>query len=595
MSEKTEGLPTHKELEKELSAYLTKKYGDRIKIISPVVIPQKETFEEENGDETKPKGRAKINFSIKPEELEAFLDQYIVQQANAKTILSTKICTHFNRIRYAQTNPEYDEDIVGAIKNNILLIGSTGVGKTYIIKLIANKIGVPFIKCDATKFSETGYVGGDVEDIIRDLVREANDDIELAECGIVYIDEIDKIAATPHLAGPDVSRSGVQRALLKPMEETEVDLKTPHDPISVLQEIEQYRKTGKRERRTVNTRNILFIMSGAFNDLAEIIKKRMVDRGIGFASTITKKTDNTDFLREAKADDLIEFGFESEFIGRVPVMTVLEKLTEDDLYAILKNPNNPVILNKKRDFKAYGIDVKFSDMALRLLAQKGFAEQTGARGLVSAVEKIIIDFEKKLPSTEIKRFSVTEGVVKNPARELKALLAAPFDPQWDEVFEKIKEEENNTIKTYIAKNRQDFAQRYDLTLSESQLELVALYYTSQAMDVQTVFKQIQLMYTQIKQLEEYFMKSTGIQIAFDDDARDLIASLVVASKKTFGDFYKTLKKDFEYGLRIIQEKTAQQKIILTKEGLENPEQYLNAMMKEEYIDDIEKVFEQHEG
>jgi hypothetical protein len=336
-------------------------------------------------------------------------------------------------------------------------------------------------------------------------------------------------------------------------------------------------------------------MSGAFNDLTEIIKKRIVDRGIGFASTITKKKDNTDFLREAKADDLIEFGFESEFIGRIPVMTVLEKLTEDDLYAILKNPNNPVILNKKRDFKAYGIDVKFSDMALRLLAKKGFTEQTGARGLVSAVEKVIIDFEKKLPSTEIKRFAVTEGVVKDPARELKALLAAPFDPQWDEVFEKIEEEENETLKTYIAKNREDFAQRYSLTLNESQLELVALYYTSHAMDVQTVFKQIQLMYAQIKQLEEYFMKSTGIQIAFDDDARDLITSLVVTSEKTFGDFYKTLKRDFEYGLRILQEKTAQQKITVTKEGLENPEHYLNTLMKEEYIDDIEKVFEQHEG
>jgi hypothetical protein len=374
-----------------------------------------------------------------------------------------------------------------------------------------------------------------------------------------------------------------------------VDLKTPHDPISVLQEIEQYRKTGKRERRTVNTKNILFIMSGAFNELAEIIKKRMVDRGIGFASTITNKKDNTDFLKETKADDLIEFGFESEFIGRIPVMTVLEKLTEDDLYAILKNPNNPIILNKKRDFKAYGIDVKFSDKALRLLAKKGFAEQTGARGLVSAVEKVIIDFEKKLPSTEIKRFSVTESVVKNPARELKALLAAPFDHQWDEVFEKIQEEETEAFKTYIAKNKEDFAQMHNLTLSESQLEFLALYYTSQAMDVQTVFKQIQVMYTQIKQLEDYFMKSTGIQIAFDDNARDLIASMVVASKKTFGDFYKTLKRDFEYGLGLIQEKTAQQKFTITKEGLENPEYYLNTIMKEEYIDDIEKIFEQHEG
>lgn len=591
MSEDNERLPSHKELEKELSAYLTKKYGDRIKIISPVVFPQKESFEEGTEGKDKQKGRAGINFSVKPEELETFLDQYIVRQPDAKAILSTKICTHFNRIKYSQTCHDDEENIVGSIKNNILLIGPTGVGKTYIIKLIANKIGVPFIKCDATKFSETGYVGGDVDDIIRDLVREANDDIELAECGIVYIDEVDKIAASSNLVGPDVSRAGVQRALLKPMEETEVDLKTPHDPISMLQEIEQYRKTGKRERRTVNTKNILFIMSGAFNDLAEIIKKRMADRGIGFGSTITKNKDNLPFLRYTKSQDLIAFGFESEFIGRIPVVTVLEKLSENDLYTILKNPNNPIILNKKRDFMAYGIEIKFDDKALRLLAKKGSAEQTGARGLVSAIEKVLLDFEKKLPSTEIKKFSVTERVVKNPKKELKALLDAPFDSQWDKLFEKIKKEEKEMVKTYLVKNQEDLVQRYDLTLSKSQLELIASCYTSRAMDMPSAFKKIKLVYGQIKQLGDYFMKSNNIQIKFDDETRDYIASMILESQKTFGDFYKLLKKDFEYGLKLVQEKTGEQSFTITKEGLQNPEQYLNTMIKEKYIDDIEKDFE----
>ena len=176
--------------------------------------------------------------------------------------------------------------MVGSIKNNVLMIGPTGVGKTYIIKLIADKIGVPFVKGDATKFSETGYVGGDVEDLVRDLVREADDDIELAQFGIVYIDEIDKIASSRNLIGADVSRTGVQRALLKPMEETDVDLKVPHDPISMIQEIEQFRKTGQRDKRSVNTGNILFIMSGAFTDLAPIIKKRLSKQGIGFGAHI---------------------------------------------------------------------------------------------------------------------------------------------------------------------------------------------------------------------------------------------------------------------------------------------------------------------
>ncbi|MFH1673866.1 MAG: AAA family ATPase [Pseudomonadota bacterium] len=593
MSEKNEKLPTHKELEKELSSYLTKKYGDRIKIISPIVLPQKETFEKDSEDGDKSKGRAKINFSIKPEELEAFLEQYVVQQSDAKAILATKICTHFNRIRYAQTHIEEDEEnILGGIKNNILLIGPTGVGKTYLIKLIANKIGVPFIKCDATKFSETGYVGGDVEDIIRDLVREADDDIELAECGIVYIDEIDKIAASPNLVGPDVSRAGVQRALLKPMEETEVDLKTPHDPISMLQEIEQYRKTGKRERRTVNTKNILFIMSGAFNALAEIIKKRTVHSVIGFGATIAKKKDNIDFLQYAKSEDLIEFGFESEFIGRIPVVTSLTELSEDDLYAILQNPNNPIILNKKRDFKAYDIDIKFANKALRMLAKKGFAEQTGARGLVSAIEKALLIFEKKLPSTEIKKFSVTEKVVKNPEKELKALLAEPFDPKWDEILEKIKAEEKEAVKTYVTRNKEDLAQRHDITLSESQLELIALCYASRAMDMPGVLKKVKSIYAHIKQLEDYFMKSNGLQVRFDDEARDFIASMIIQSKKTFGDFYKLLKGDFEYGFRLIQEKTGKQAFTITKKELENPEQHLNDMIKKEYIDDITKDLEE---
>ena len=187
-------------------------------------------------------------------------------------------------------------DMVGSIKNNVLMIGPTGVGKTYLIKLIAKKIGVPFVKGDATKFSETGYVGGDVEDLVRDLVREADDNIELAQHGIIYIDEIDKIAGSRNMIGADVSRTGVQRALLKPMEETEVDLKVPHDPISMLQEIERFRKTGNREKRSVNTKNILFIMSGAFGDLTEIIHRRMTSQNIGFGAAVRTHQDRQDIL-----------------------------------------------------------------------------------------------------------------------------------------------------------------------------------------------------------------------------------------------------------------------------------------------------------
>jgi ATP-dependent protease Clp ATPase subunit len=272
MKEINEKIPTPKELEKEIAEFLTKKFGGNVTVAQPMVIQQENM---DGPDEKAPKREKKISFDLKPEELVAYLDQYIVKQESAKAILATKICTHFNRIKRYQASPDVVNDMVGSIKNNVLMVGPTGVGKTYMIKLIAKKIGVPFVKGDATKFSETGYVGGDVEDLVRDLVREADGDIEHAQHGIIYIDEIDKIASSRNLVGADVSRTGVQRALLKPMEETEVDLKVPHDPISMLQEVENFRKTGKREKNVVNTQKILFIMSGAFNDIAEIVQKRI--------------------------------------------------------------------------------------------------------------------------------------------------------------------------------------------------------------------------------------------------------------------------------------------------------------------------------
>ena len=203
----------------------------------------------------------------------------MIKQDEAKAVLATKICTHFNRIKTGKSRGPTGLEPVGLIKNNIIMIGPTGVGKTYLIKLIAKKIGVPFVKGDATKFSETGYVGGDVEDLVRDLVYEADEDIELAQYGIIYIDEIDKIASSNNLIGPDVSRTGVQRALLKPMEETEVDLRVPHDPISQIQAIERFRKTGKKEKGTVNTKHILFIVSGAFNHLEKLSERGCRKKG----------------------------------------------------------------------------------------------------------------------------------------------------------------------------------------------------------------------------------------------------------------------------------------------------------------------------
>jgi ATP-dependent Clp protease ATP-binding subunit ClpX len=578
MKEHNEKLPDPKEIEKEIGDFLAKKFGGSVKMVTPMALPHKTASEKE---EKTTKRVRKINFDLKPEEMISYLDQYIVKQESAKAILSTKICTHFNRIKRAETASDGADDMVGRIKNNILMFGPTGVGKTYIIKLIAQKINVPFVKGDATKFSETGYVGGDVEDLVRDLVREADDDIEFAQYGIIYIDEIDKIASSRNIIGADVSRSGVQRALLKPMEETEVDLKVPHDPISMIQEIERFRKTGKRDKRSVNTGNILFIMSGAFGDLARIVKQRIAAQGIGFGATLKTPEENGEIINQTKAEDLIEFGFESEFVGRLPVRAVFEKLTEDDLFEILKNPSNPIILGKKLDFAAYGIDIKFEDRALRILAQNAFQENTGARGLVSAVEKALLVFEKKLPSSQIRKFPVTGTAIEDPEGTLKKMLALSDLDELNEIYEKLFLEEKEYIKIYLDANKKNLAEKYGLTLTASRIDIVASYYANHMMDIEKAIKKIKTFYDDIKKIELYFFKNHDINIVMEDDAVDFIIDKFEKSTHDLGELYEKLSADFEYGLKLVREKTGKHRFFITKYALMNPETFISNLIRDE--------------
>ncbi len=583
MDEKDEKFPDPKQVEKEISDFLSEKFGGRVKLITPMVVPREEPFDTQE----EPPEKKGIDFSLKPEELEAYLDQYLVKQDEAKAILATKICTHFNRIKHARSSNQNGQPILGNIKNNILMIGPTGVGKTYMIKLIAQKIGVPFVKGDATKFSETGYVGGDVEDLVRDLVREADDDIELAQYGIIYIDEIDKIGASNHLIGPDVSRTGVQRALLKPMEETEVDLKVPHDPISMLEEVERYRKTGKRKKRVINTKNILFIMSGAFDELAEIIRKRVADQGLGFGASVKSRKESVDYLRYTKPEDLIKFGFETEFIGRLPVISVFETLSEDDLFAILKNPNNPVILSKKLDFKAYGIDVKFDVGALRAMACLAYKEGTGARGLVSVIEKALLKLEKRLPSTAVKKLPVTEDVVNDPQGALEEMVSESNSAKWDELYDKLFREEEEAVAEYMKEHQTLLAARYDMALTSSRMGLIAETYAHSTCDVNAVMKKLTDSYDQIKSMEAYFSKSHGLRVELDDDAADVLIRQMNTSQTALGDFYKKLTADFKDGLKLIRDRTGKNGFVITREGLEDPEKFLAALIKRIYADDGE--------
>jgi len=583
MKDSDSKVPDQKELEKELNEYLGKKYGDRIRLVVPMLFPKPQTEEVSKEEKDLGEGKKKIHFDLKPEELEAFLNDYIIRQDDAKEILATKICTHFNRIKFTEmTKGRNRYEGVGHIKSNILMVGPTGVGKTYLIKLIAKKIGVPFVKGDATKFSETGYVGGDVEDLVRDLVYETNGDIDLAQYGIIYVDEIDKIASSNNLIGPDVSRTGVQRALLKPMEDTEVDLKVPHDPISQLEAIEHYRKTGKREKRTINTKNILFIMSGAFNGLEDFIKRRLNREGIGFGAEVRSKDERAEYLNQVKAEDLIAFGFESEFIGRLPVTTVFEKLEVDDLYAILKNPNNPIILGKKKDFKSYGIDIQFEDGTLYELAMKAYEEKTGARGLVSAVEKVLIKFEKRLPSTDIQKFVVTREVVENPERELARLLKDPSDSEMLEKFEALLSHEKMALKESILSREGEFKKRYGMVFREGRIDLIVNRMIEKGHDVNTVSEEVVEIQRQVEEFERDFERRTGIDLQFSEEAINRITEIILNEDGKGTALFSRLSKDYEYGFELIRDKTGQRDFIVTRETVDDPEGYLNRMIREIY-------------
>ena len=573
------GYPDQKEMERELSDYLSKKYGEKARFVSPSLSPQPEIDGE--GDDGGVWSR--INFDMNPEELVAYLDQYIVCQDEAKAVLATKICTHFNRAKYLSQRQTGDPaDGVGLIKNNVLMIGPTGVGKTYMVKLIAAKLGVPFVKGDATKFSETGYVGGDVEDLIRDLVHEANDDIELAQYGIVYVDEIDKIASSHNLIGPDVSRTGVQRALLKPMEETEVDLKVPHDPISQIQAIEKYRKTGKKEKQTINTRHILFIMSGAFNDLPEIIKRRLNQKSLGFTSDVRPHEQDQEYFHDMTAQDLVEYGFENEFVGRIPVQVVLEELSADNLYQILRNPNNPVIISKKRDFAAYTIELHFEDAALRELADRASHMKTGARALVSVVEKALLPFEKHLPSTDICRLLVTPELVADPEGALEQLLANPDSRDLHSRQIEAAKAERMDLMKMVAKREPLYRNRLRGALTPARMDLIADEYYRVGMTLGAAFDVVLNRLDEIHDFEESFFQRYSLKITFTEAAEVAILASAAAEVVQVGTYLQRLSQVLEPGLRLARDRTGREEFVLPEEAVFDTDAYLREVFQEHF-------------
>lgn len=362
-----------------------------------------------------------FSFSLKPREIAKHLDRFVIGQAEAKKVLSVALCDHFQHVRMTlegQAAPFYQ-------KQNVLLLGPTGVGKTHLIRSAAELIGVPFVKADATKFSETGYVGGDVDDLVRDLYRRAGNSVKKAEHGIIYLDEVDKLATREAGAGRDVSGRGVQTNLLKLMEDGDVPLVSPNDMTGQLQAaMTAMRGGGGAQPETINTRHILFIVSGAFSGMDRIIRARLAATGnMERAARNPKPVSVDQLLAQAATADLIAYGLEPEFIGRLPVRVACHSLDTDDLFNVLRRSESSLIHQYERAFAAYGIECEFQDDGLRRLAELASGENTGARGLMTVCERVFRDLKFRLPSSKVRGFAVTARLVDDPAGELKRLLA----------------------------------------------------------------------------------------------------------------------------------------------------------------------------
>ena len=469
-----------------------------------------------------------FDFNYKPRDIKAHLDRFVIRQDEAKKALSIAVCDHYNHAKYMRSCEQEHGKMPDGIeyqKQNVIVIGPTGVGKTYLIKHIAELMGVPFVKADATKFSETGYVGGDVDDLVRELVQKADGDVELAEYGIIYIDEIDKLASSGgNSMGRDVSGRGVQTSLLKLMEETQVAARNPNDMKSqmmAMMDVQHGRDAGKD---TINTRHILFIVSGAFSGLEGVVKKRLRSGQIGFGADLAEQPLDEELFRQVNTQDFMDYGFEAEFIGRLPVRVVCEKLEAKDFVEIMKNSEGSLLHQYEREFAAYGIQAKFEDSAIERIAKRAESENTGARALMTVCESLLRDFKFELPGTAVSELAIDADLIDKR----------------DDVLAKYRE----------------LGKRVDVAKAREEADLYC----------------------------RTFHEQYAIRLKFTDAAVEMLGEEAASRTRSVLQTCQQRFKDYQFGLKLIQKNTGKGEFELDTDAVSDADKFLSESIVQSYTD-----------